>query len=95
MAMTGTPAALASAKTRPNRSGIVFRWSSARAREQFVLARNVHWSDIADLAIVQIGFHLLLKILLILNDSGDKQWQAAQAGNRDGQMDAFVGMNSP
>src|SRR6266436_2301096 len=32
MAITGTPAALASARTRPNRSGMVFRWSSARAR---------------------------------------------------------------
>jgi len=31
MAITGTPAALASARTSPNRSGIVFRCSSARA----------------------------------------------------------------
>ena len=30
-------------------------------REQFVLARDVHRSDIADLVIVQIGFHLLLE----------------------------------
>ena len=32
MAITGTPAALASARTSPNRSGIVFRCSKARAR---------------------------------------------------------------
>ena len=32
MAMTGTPAALASARTSPNRSGMVFRCSKARAR---------------------------------------------------------------
>ena len=31
MAITGTPAALASARTSPNRSGMVFRCSSARA----------------------------------------------------------------
>ena len=96
MAITGTPAALASAKTRPNRSGMVFRWSSARARrEQFVLARHVHWSDVANLAGPGMVPPASRKYVLILDDSRDEQWQAALAGDRDGQMDAFVGVNSP
>ena len=52
MAITGTPAALASARTSPNRSGNgVQVQQRSSAREQFILARHVHWPDVADLAI--------------------------------------------
>ena len=79
MAITGTPAALASARTSPNRSGMVFRCSSARARaNKLVLARHVHWTDVAD-RLVQVGLHLLAEVCPILDDSRDEQRQAAPA----------------
>ena len=93
MAITGTPAALASARTSPNRSGMVFRCSSARAsREQRVLARHVHRPDVAD-RLIEVGLHLLAEVGPILDNSRDEQRQPAQAGNFDGQMDALVRVN--
>ena len=94
MAITGTPAALASARTSPNRSGMVFRCSRARAAcEQFILARNANRPDIADVLIIDVGLDLLPEVGLILDDSGDDQAPAAQASDLDGQMDTLVRVN--
>ena len=93
MAITGTPAALASARTSPNRSGMVFRCSSARAlREQLVLARHVHRPDVAD-RLIEVRLHLLAEVCPILDNARDEQRQPAQARNLDRQMDTLVRMN--
>src|SRR5712692_11387344 len=94
MAITGTPAALASARTSPNRSGMVFRWIKAQARaNNSFFFRYAHRPDIADFLIIDVRFEPFPIIDFILDDASDDQTPAAQARDLDGQMDTLIRVN--
>ena len=61
-------------------------------RKQRVLARHVHWPDVAD-CLIEVGLHLFAEIGLILDNARDEQRQPAQARNFDRQMDTLVRVN--
>ena len=65
----------------------------SRPREQSVLAWYVDRADIADCR-VEVRFHLLAEVFLVLNNARDEQRQSAQAGNLDCQMDALIRVNA-
>ena len=91
MAITGTPAALASTRTSPNRSGMVFRCSNARARaNSSFFPCHAHRSYIKDVLIVEMGFDLLPEISFVLDNTSDDQTHSAQTSNLDGQMNTFI-----
>jgi hypothetical protein len=73
------------------RDGVQMQQRS-RPREQCILARDIHRSDVTD-GVVQVGLYLLAEIFSILNNPGDEQWQSAQAGCFDCQVDTLVRMN--
>ena len=61
MAITGTPAALASARTSPNRSGIVFRWIKAQARANSSFFPRRPPARYSGLLIIDVRFDLSRK----------------------------------
>jgi hypothetical protein len=67
---------------------------SARPREQSIFFRYANRPDIADVAIIDVRFDLVLKVGLILDNAGDNQAPAAPASNFDSQMDALIRVNT-
>ena len=65
----------------------------SRVGKQFVLAWYVDRSDVADLPIIKMRFHLLLEVGLVLNDAGNQERPSALASDFDRQMNAFVRVN--
>src|SRR5256885_7339129 len=84
---------------RPPRSTLfpyttLFR-SSSGSGKQFVLARHAHRSDIKDVLIVEMGFDLLPKIGLILDNTSDDQRHSAQTSNLDRSEEHTSELQSP
>jgi hypothetical protein len=73
------------------RDGVQMQQGS-RLREQSILARDIHGSNVPDRA-VQVRLYLLGKISSILDNPGNEQRQSAQAGDIDCQVDALVRMD--
>ena len=76
-------------KSESFRDGVQVQYRSGPSK-QFVLALHVHWSDIVDVLIVEMGFDLLPEIGFVLDNTSDYQTQSAQMSNLDGQMNTFI-----
>ena len=72
----------------------MFRCSSAyaRANSSFFPATSTG-PDEADVHAIQVRFHLLVEIGLVLDDARNDQPPAAQASHFNGQVDALIRVN--
>ncbi len=52
-------------------------------------------TDVADVAAVEMGRHVLVEVLLVLHDAGDDQRPPRPTGDGDRLGRALVGMDAP
>src|ERR1017187_7938058 len=78
-------------KSESFRDGVQMEQSTGTP-EQLIFARYVHRPDVADV-LIEVRFHLLPEICLILDNARDEQRQSAPESDFDRQMDTFVRMN--